>query len=87
LECCSLIQRRLGAAALLDFCDMILAVVEVVPIGEDGFQRAISTWRLARRRQLSLVDVTSFDLMRRSRIAQAFTFDRHFFEAGFVACC
>lgn len=86
LECCSLIQCRLGAAALQDFHDNILPVAEIVSIGEDGFERAFAQWRAARRRRLSLVDITSFDCMRRHAIARAFTFDRHFATEGFGIC-
>jgi predicted nucleic acid-binding protein len=35
------------------------------------------------RRQLSLVDLSSFDTMRRHSITTAFTFDSHFREQGF----
>lgn len=86
LESCSLIQRRIGAAALEDFHDKVLAVATVIIVGEDGFERAFAQWRVARRRQLSLVDVASFDCMRRQSISRAFTFDRHFAEEGFAIC-
>jgi predicted nucleic acid-binding protein len=86
LECCSLIQRRLGAMALEDFHDKVLPVAAASIVGEDGFERGFSQWRVARRRQLSLVDITSFDCMRRQSISRAFTFDRHFAEEGFVIC-
>jgi uncharacterized protein len=87
LETCSLIQRRLGSKALLDLCDKILVMIDILPVGEEGFERAVSTWRLARRRQLSLVDITSFDCMRKHGIQQAFAFDGHFREEGFVCFC
>jgi len=86
LETCSLIQRRLGGAALEDFHDKVLPVAKVIIVGEDGFERAFSQWRVARRRQLSLVDLTSFDGMRRHSISRAFAFDRHFAEEGFAVC-
>jgi predicted nucleic acid-binding protein len=84
LESCSLIQRRLGAAALVDFHDSILIVASIAVVGEDGFERAFAQWRVAQLRHLSLVDITSFDCMRRRRIARAFTFDRHFQDQGFL---
>jgi len=37
----------------------------------------------AARRQLSLVDCISFEVMRRRGIKTAFTFDDHFAEQGF----
>ena len=84
LESCSLIQRRLGAAALVDFHDSILVVASIAAVGEDGFERAFAQWRVAQLRHLSLVDITSFDCMRRRKIARAFTFDRHFQDQGFL---
>jgi predicted nucleic acid-binding protein len=38
----------------------------------------------ANRRDLSLVDAVSFDVMRRRGISRAFGFDRQFAEAGFA---
>jgi predicted nucleic acid-binding protein len=35
------------------------------------------------RRRLSLVDCTSFEVMRRLGITSAFAIDRHFVEQGF----
>jgi predicted nucleic acid-binding protein len=84
LESCSLIQRRLGAAALVDFHDCILPVASIAIVGEDGFERAFAQWRIAQLRHLSIVDLTSFDCMHRRKITRAFGFDRHFKEQGFV---
>ncbi len=86
LECCSLIQRRLGALVLQDFYDKILPVVRITHVGEDGFERAFAQWRIVGRRRLSLVDITSFDSMRQRGISFAFTFDRHFKEQGYTVC-
>ena len=84
LESCSLIQRRLGAGALREFHDHILPVATIMPVGEDGFERAFAQWRVAQHRHLSMVDLTSFDCMHRGKIPRAFTFDRHFQEQGFA---
>ena len=83
LEAWSLIQRRLGPEAVLDFRDRLLPLVGIFPVGEEMFDRAAEKWRLARRRHLSLVDITSFDCMRKNGINRAFTFDIHFEEEGF----
>ena len=83
LETCALVQRRLGVEALKDFHDRILVLVRVLPVGEEGFRRAFEIWRLAGRKQLSLVDITSFNLMRGNGTASALAFDRHFAEQGF----
>jgi uncharacterized protein len=84
LESWALIQRRLGAEAALDFCDLILPACSILPVGEEGFFSSINEWRLARRRRLSLVDVTSFHVMRRQGIQEALCFDGHFAEEGFI---
>ena len=83
LESCSLIQRRLGAAALSDFHDVILPLMKILPVGEHGFESAFEKWRLAQRRHLSLVDITSFDCMRREGILKVYSFDKRFAEQGF----
>lgn len=84
LESCSLVQRRLGAGALREFHDHILPVATIIPVEEDGFERAFAQWRIAQLRHLSMVDLTSFDCMHRGKIPRAFTFDRHFQEQGFA---
>jgi predicted nucleic acid-binding protein len=86
LESASLIQRRLGAAALCDFHDAFLPLIKILPVGENGFKVAFEKWRLAQRRNLSLVDITSFDCMRREGISRAYSFDKHFSELGFLLC-
>jgi predicted nucleic acid-binding protein len=86
LESSSLIQRRLGAAALCDFHDAFLPLIKILPVGENGFELAFEKWRLAQRRHLSLVDITSFDCMRREGISRVYSFDRHFAEQGFQLC-
>lgn len=84
LESCSLIQRRLGAAALVDFHDSVLPVASIEIVGEDGFERAFAQWRIAQLRHLSIVDLTSFGCMHRKGIGRAFSFDRHFRDQGFT---
>ena len=84
LESCSLIQRRLGAAALVEFHDRILPVATIAIVGEDGFESAFAHWRISQLRHLSIVDLTSFDCMHREKIVRAFAFDRHFQEQGFI---
>jgi predicted nucleic acid-binding protein len=86
LESASLIQRRLGAVALCDFHDAFLPLINIVPVGENGFELAFEKWRLTQRRHLSLVDITSFDCMRREGINRVYSFDKHFAEQGFQLC-
>ena len=73
---------RSGASASTRTADL-LPVAEVEFVGRDAHDRAIAAVIAANRRDLSLVDAVSFDLMRRRGISRAFAFDRHFAEAGF----
>ena len=83
LESWSLIQRRLGAQAIRSFQNDILPICTIHNVGESGFQQAVAHWNIAYRKKLSLVDLTSFECMRKLNIHEALTFDRHFSEQGF----
>ena len=84
LESWSLIQRRLGAEAVMAFQDDWLPLCKIHEVGRDGFERAAAQWRIAQRRNLSLVDLTSFDAMRQLAIRKALAFDQPFQEMGYL---
>ena len=84
LESWSLIQRRLGAEAVMSFQDDWLPLCKIHEVCRDGFERAAAQWRIAQRRNLSLVDLTSFDAMRQLAIRTALAFDQHFQEMGYL---
>jgi predicted nucleic acid-binding protein len=83
LESISLIQRRFGMEWIQALQTEILSLIEIAWIDEDQHQAALNTFLTANRRQLSLVDCSSFDTMRRLGIEKVFTFDEHFQEQGF----
>ena len=83
VETYALAQRRLGSAAVRALTDDLLPVVDVEWIGRELHERAVSALVAASRRDLSLVDAVSFDVMRQRGIDRAFAFDRHFDHAGF----
>jgi predicted nucleic acid-binding protein len=83
LESWSLIQRRLGPQAVMAFQDDWLPLCKIHEVDRDGFERATAQWRIAQRRNLSLVDLTSFDAMRQLAIRTALAFDQHFQEMGY----
>ena len=83
LESWSLIQRRLGPRAVMAFQDDWLPLCKIHEVSKDGFERAAAQWRIAQRRNLSLVDLTSFDAMRQLAIRTALAFDGHFQEMGY----
>ena len=56
----------------------------VAPLDDGLIEAAISRWiRRFADKSISLADAVSFEVMRRERITQALTFDRHFSDAGF----
>ncbi len=83
LETTALIQNRLGLEAVSVFHEEMLPVIYQEWINPDLYQKAVMALLAARRRDVSLVDYTSFVLMRHLGIRTAFTFDRHFAEQGF----
>ena len=83
LESMALLQTRLGMTAVRVFRDAILPLVRVEWIDEVVHAQAMSAFIAADRRGLSLVDLSSFETMRRLGIRSAITFDRHFRQYGF----
>ena len=83
LETLSLLQRRFGMAAVQDFQQRFTPRLHVVWISAEQHDMAVNYLLQSNRRQLSLVDCSSFDTMRRLGIEKVFTFDEHFQEQGF----
>jgi predicted nucleic acid-binding protein len=65
------------------FLDEVLPVVDVQWIEAGTHDAAVAAMLSAGRRNLSIVDCTSFELMRSLGVKKAFAFDRHFKEQGF----
>ncbi len=84
LETSAVVQRRLGLQAFNVFHSYLLAPVQVVWISEALHETAVRDLIMFNRRQLSLVDCTSFTLMRSLGLRHVFTFDAHFAEQGFT---
>lgn len=83
VECCALVQNRLGIEALRTLADDVLPVITLQWITEADHRAAMAAVLAAGRRDLSLVDCSSFEVMRRLTLRKAFAFDRHFNEQGF----
>jgi predicted nucleic acid-binding protein len=83
LESISLIQRRFGMEWIHALHTEVLSVIEIDWVDESQHQAAVNTFLKSNRRQLSLVDCSSFETMRHSGIETAFAFDEHFHEQGF----
>ena len=71
LEIFVLLQSRFGLDALRLFQSDLLPVLEVIWIDEQLHNQAVSSLLVANRRQLSLVDCTSFQIMRNYGISQS----------------
>ena len=64
--------------------DRILRLAHIVWVDQDLYVRASTAMLAANRRSVSLVDWTSFELMRSRGITHALAFDTHFTEQGFT---
>lgn len=84
VETFALIQHRLGMEAVKVFQDSILPVLFVEWVDANLHNSAIESLLTANRRNLSLVDCTSFAAMRRLGIQTVFAFDEHFAQQGFT---
>jgi uncharacterized protein len=86
-ETLTLLRSRRDLASSLGFIDKIRKSrsVRVFWIDEGLFDRALELFRKSDGKPWSFTDCTSFALMRELSVFQAFTFDKHFREAGFQA--
>ena len=84
IETIALVQRRLGMVAARRFYQEMVPIFQVHWVDQELHSAAVSTFLTVGARDLSLVDCTSFELMRRLEIRTAFAFDRHFAQQGFM---
>jgi predicted nucleic acid-binding protein len=83
VETSALVQRRLGVEALRVLIDELTLPISTVFVDRMVHEAAVSGVLGAQLRQLSLVDMVSFEVMRRAGIRAAFAFDDHFARFGF----
>ena len=83
LETMALLQNRSGMEAVRAFFHGLYPLLEVQWLDAELFSLAASLLLTANRRELSLVDCSSFLSMQRSRLFKVFAFDPHFAEEGF----
>ena len=83
VETFALAQHRLGLEAVRSLVEDILPLLRVHWIGEAEHGAGVAALLTAGRRQLSLVDCTSFIVMRQLRLRTAFAFDSDFATQGF----
>jgi predicted nucleic acid-binding protein len=83
VECLSLVQRRLGLDHVRKLQAEIFPLITVDWIDEEQHVLAVQYVLKSNRRNLTLVDCSAFETMRRLGIETAFTFDRHFRDESF----
>ena len=82
LESMALIQHRLGIQAARQFDEELIPVLRVHWIDTELHTTALRTVLAIGQRDLSLVDCTNIELMRRLGHRTIFAFDRHYPEQG-----
>jgi uncharacterized protein len=83
VESIALIEQRVGLSAVSILHNDILPFVKVDWLDETQHNAIVKAVLKTNRHQISLVDNSSFDTMRRYEVETAFAFDSHFPEQGF----
>ena len=83
VESFALVQRRLGLEALRALADILVPMLRPLWVDEELHRAAVAALFAAGRRKLSLVDCTSFELMRRHALTEALALDDDFARQGF----
>lgn len=85
VETFALLQNRLSVMAVRAFQEDIVPILNIEFVNLEVHRSGTAALLAASKRNLSLVDCISFEIMRTLGIKTAFTFDVHFKEAGFQA--
>ena len=83
VESFALVQRRLGLEPVRALADILVPMLRPLWIDAELHAAAVAALFAAGRRKLSLVDCTSFELMRRHGLTEAFALDDDFARQGF----
>jgi predicted nucleic acid-binding protein len=83
IETISLLQKRFGIEALRIFDNEVRPVIDIIWIDQTIHHAGMVVVQTANHRKLSLVDCTSFEILRNLHVEKVFTFDSHFSEQGF----
>lgn len=83
VETCALVRQRLGDKAVRSFLADILPLAAVLWIDQKTHCAAVAAMLACCRRGPSLVDCSSFVLMREHGITRALAYDTHFESEGF----
>jgi predicted nucleic acid-binding protein len=83
VETTAVVQRRIGVDAVRALIGDVVPLLDVVFVDETTHAAAVTALLATGRRHLSLVDCTSFEVMRQANVTTAFAYDRHFKDQGF----
>lgn len=83
VETYALTQSRLGLDAVRALTEDVVPVLHVYWVTDADHRAAVAALLAAHRRQLSLVDCTTFVVMRHLHLRAAFAFDTDFTAHGF----
>jgi predicted nucleic acid-binding protein len=84
LETAALVQARLGMQATATLHRDVVPALSIRWVDRPLHTQAMTSLLAADRRKVSLVDWTSFEMMRDEHLSEAFAFDPHFAEQGFT---
>jgi uncharacterized protein len=84
-ETATLLMKTKGGSIATDFLDQARGSrsVRIIWVDPELFHEAVRVFKTGSSRGWSFTDCTSFQLMHRLKITDAFAFDGHFNEAGF----
>ena len=82
-ETIALLQNRFGIEAVRLFENNIQPTIELLWIEKEIHRAGMVAVLATNHRKLSLVDCTSFELIRQNNFEKVFAFDSHFTEQGF----
>jgi len=84
-EALTFLRRKVGHQSALKFYETIKSATDLIIVytSQKDFEQALEIFKQYQDKTFSFTDCTSFAIMRNLKITQAFTFDRHFSQAGF----
>jgi predicted nucleic acid-binding protein len=83
VEACAVAQRRLGMDAVRSLTTDFMPLLAIDWVDEPVHGAGHAAMLTANRKELSLVDCVSFEIMRRRDVATAFALDADFAAQGF----